>query len=132
MLGGAEDLSFNTSGWQPCDGVNFARVLPFCTNLENLLLMSNFLGDEGCTAIAEAVRQGALPKLKGLAIANNEIGDAGCRALAAAIRAGALPALTVMGFHHVDDPAYRNLAGDEARAELREACKARRVKTISC
>lgn len=131
VLGGATKLNFNRSGWQPRDGVNFARVLPFCTNLEELFMVSNFIGDEGCTAIAEAVGQGALPKLKTLGIMNNGIKDAGCRALAAAMRAGALPALTVMGFHS-DIPGYRNLAGEEARAELREACKARGVKDIYC
>ena len=131
VLGGATKLIFSNSGWQPRDGVNFARVLPLCANLEILVLVSNFIGDEGCTAIAEAVGQGALPKLKALRITNNEIKDAGCRALAAAMRAGALPALTAMGFHH-DYAGMRNLAGDEARAELREACKARGVESIHC
>ena len=130
VLGGTTKLIFNSSGWQPRDGVNFARVLPLCANLEILVLVSNFIGDEGCTAIAKAVSQGALPKLEVLAVYDNEINDAGCRALAAAMRAGALPALTSMGFHA--DAGYRNLAGDEARAELREACKARGVKTIYC
>ena len=125
------ELNFNFSGWQPRDGVNFARVLPFCTNLETLFMNSNFIGDEGCTAIAEAVGQGALPKLKVLYVWDNGIKDAGCRALAAVMRAGALPALTYMGFH-MDEPGMRNLAGDEARAELREACEARGVEECYC
>ena len=55
----------------------------------------------------------------------NGIGDVGCRALAAAIRGGALPKLEELHFHNA---RYPNLAGEEARAELRAACEARGVR----
>ena len=132
VLGGAKKLSFMNAGWQPRDGVSFARVLPYCAEVETILMMGNAIGDEGCAAIAEAAtRAGVLPKLNTLSVYGNEIGDAGCRALAAAVRAGALPQLTLMYFH-ADSPGDRNLAGEAARAELRAACEARGVGDIYC
>jgi len=132
VLGGATELNFNDAGWQPRDGVSFARVLPYCAEVEEIFMVGNPIGDEGCAAIAEAAtRAGVLPKLKRLAVFGNEIGDAGCRALAAAVRAGALPQLTSMVFRE-DRPGGRNLAGEAARAELRAACEARGVGNIYC
>ena len=125
VLGGAKKLEFQESGWGPQDGVAFAKVLPFCRSVRRLLLHHNAIGDEGCVAIADAVAAGALPELERLALYANGIGDVGCRALAAAIRGGAL--LSKLGrlwFHSADAP---NLAGEEARAELRAACEARRI-----
>ena len=55
VLGGATLLNFNRSGWQPQDGVHFARALTFCTEVETIQMARNFVGDEGCAAIAEAV-----------------------------------------------------------------------------
>ena len=132
VLGGATKLTFSLAGWQPRDGVNFARVLPYCAEVEVISMANNPIGDEGCAAIAEAAtRAGALPKLKWMSVVGAEIGDAGCRALAAAVRAGALPQLETMDFH-VDQAGCRNLAGEAARAELRAACEARGVKRIEC
>ena len=124
VLGGAEKLKFPSSGWGPQDGVAFAKVLPFCRSVGLLALSENAIGDEGCVAIADAVAAGALPELTGLWLSANGIGDVGCRALAAAIRGGALPKLGELWFHTAARP---NLAGEEARAELRAACEARGV-----
>ena len=124
VLGGAKDLEFQRSGWGPQDGVAFAKVLPFCRSVRQLILGRNAIGDEGCVAIADAVAAGALPELEKLYLEANGIGDVGCRALAAAIRGGALPKLRRFWFHTADLP---NLAGEEARAELRAACEARGV-----
>jgi len=132
VLGGAKVLNFRDAGWQPRDGVSFARVLPYCAEVETIYMVSNAIGDEGCAAIAEAAtRGGALPKLKLLGVQGAEIGDAGCRALAAAVRAGALPQLETMRFH-MEMEGCRNLAGEAARAELRAACEARGAKNIYC
>ena len=124
VLGGAKELMFQRSGWGPQDGVAFAKVLPFCRSVGTLRLDGNAIGDEGCVAIADAVAAGALPELEVLGLQANGIGDVGCRALAAAIRGGALPKLGQLYFHRAD---YPNLAGEEARAELRAACEARGV-----
>ena len=124
VLGGAKELRFQRSGWGPQDGVAFAKVLPFCRRVRGLLLSFNAIGDEGCVAIADAVAAGALPELTYLGLQANGIGDVGCRALAAAIRGGALPKLGKFGFHN---DAFPNLAGEEARAELRAACEARQI-----
>ena len=126
VLGGAEELEFQDSGWGPQDGVAFAKVLPFCRIVRVLSLNGNAIGDEGCVAIADAVAAGALPELEALALVANGIGDVGCRALAAAIRGGALPKLGDLFFHLAVHP---NLAGEEARAELRAACEARGVRS---
>ena len=126
VLGGAEQLHFGSSGWGPQDGVAFAKVLPFCRRVGYLALDGNAIGDEGCVAIADAVAAGALPELEALALVANGIGDVGCRALAAAIRGGALPKLGDLFFHLAVHP---NLAGEEARAELRAACEARGVRS---
>ena len=128
VLGGAEQLWFFSSGWGPQDGVAFAKVLPFCRSVRHLVLYSNAIGDEGCVAIADAVAAGALPELTGLGLRANGIGDVGCRALAAAIRGGALPKLMVLAFHRA---AFPNLAGEEARAELRAACEAHGVSCLA-
>ena len=128
VLGGAEELLFGASGWGPQDGVAFAKVLPFCRSVQVLALGGNAIGDEGCVAIADAVAAGALPELVELSLSGNGIGDVGCRALAAAIRGGALPKLGELRFHTARSP---NLAGEEARAELRAACEARRVTCVA-
>ena len=51
VLGGAKVLSFSDAGWQPRDGVSFARVLPYCAEVEAIYMAGNAIGDEGCAAI---------------------------------------------------------------------------------
>ena len=61
--------------------------------LENLVLSTSQIGDEGAVALAEAVGKGALPELKELVLQHNQIGDEGAKALAEAVGKGGLTKL---------------------------------------
>ena len=67
------------------------------------------MGDAGASALAAALGQGALPRLKSLALDSAAIGDAGLVALAPALRRR--PALEWLGL-------YGNPFGDEGLAAL--------------
>ena len=67
------------------------------------------MGDAGASALAAALGQGALPRLKTLALGSAAIGDAGLVALAPALRR--LPALERLGLNG-------NPFGDEGLAAL--------------
>ena len=67
------------------------------------------MGDAGASALAAALGQGALPRLKGLALTDAAIGNAGLVALAPALRRR--PALEDLDFH-------RNPFGDEGLTAL--------------
>ena len=53
--------------------------------LTSLNLSHNRLGDEGCAAIAQTIRAGAMPNLTSLRLTGNSIGDRGMAALAEAL-----------------------------------------------
>lgn len=61
--------------------------------LKLLDLGDNEMGNVGLSALAEAVGNGALPALTYLALDQNKIGDKGLQSLASAVGSGALPAL---------------------------------------
>ena len=51
-------------------------------SLEKLSICSCNIGPEGATALAEAIRQGCMPRLKELICYDNSFGDAGVADLA--------------------------------------------------
>ena len=79
------------------------------------------LGDEGAAAIAGALSEGLLPKLKTLYLEGTGMGDAGAAALAEAL--GGAPELQqlIVG---------RNAFGEEAKDALKAACEKRGVKAM--
>ncbi|EOD38929.1 hypothetical protein EMIHUDRAFT_361530, partial [Emiliania huxleyi CCMP1516] len=50
-------------------------------------------GDAEAAQVAEVLASGAAPRLEKLDLSYNEIGDEGCKALAAALKEGAAPSL---------------------------------------
>jgi hypothetical protein len=64
-------------------------------SLKALNLSLNSIGDVGITALATALGSGALPSLEGLHLDENEIGDVGMTAFVGAVSSGALDHLTV-------------------------------------
>ena len=50
-------------------------------------------GDAEAAQLAEVLASGAAPRLEKLTLTGNEIGDEGCKALAAALKEGAAPSL---------------------------------------
>ena len=90
--------------------------------LQNVSLEDNpWLGDEGAAAIAGALSEGRLPKLKELKLNGTGMGDAGATALAGAL--GGAPQLEklVVG---------KNAFGQEAKEALKAACAARGVAAM--
>ena len=92
-LGGSTELSFMQAGWGDAEAVAFAESLPLCTRLEKLDLRYNKIGNEGLTALARALADGAAPKLEKLNVNYNKIGNEGLTALARALADGAAPEL---------------------------------------
>jgi len=84
-----------------------AGALPVVTYL--LVRRGVHVGDAGASALAVALGQGALPRLKRIVLNRTAIGDAGLVALAPSLRR--LPALEELGL-------YGNLFGDEGLAAL--------------
>ena len=75
-LGGSTELSFHQAGWGDAEAVAFAESLPLCTRLERLELKGNKIGNEGLTALARALDDGAAPKLKKLYLNGNDFSGA--------------------------------------------------------
>ena len=90
----------------------------FCLmcHVQRLLLIDNYIGNAGLTALAKAVESGALAALETLNLGGNAIGDDGMSALAKAIKptaenaSGALPKCTTI-----------ITAGNPASAEAEQA-----------
>ena len=73
------------------------------------------------SALASALRGGALPACTTIDLNNNQIGDAGVAALASALRGGALPACTEIGLYGnpgSSDPVDEALASSERAAAV--------------
>jgi len=64
--------------------------------LAALDLQGNEIGDDGLSALAAPLKEGALPALQRLHMPKNKVGDAGLRALAGALGDGALKNLTYL------------------------------------
>ena len=88
------ELGYTDLDWGDAEMVQLCKMLPFCRSLTKLLLYNNKFGDDGMTALAGAVSNGALPALKELSLHTNQIGDVGMQALAGAVSKGALPKCT--------------------------------------
>ena len=84
-----------------------AGALPALTCLQ--ISGGMHVGDAGASALAAALGQGALPRLKDLTLSSTAIGDAGLMALAPALRRR--PALELLSLAH-------NPLGDEGLAAL--------------
>ena len=83
--------------------------------IQLLSLSNNQICDPGITALAEALGNGALPKLEHLILWSNQIGDVGMQALAGAVSKGALPKLNIL---FIDSPS----------AELKALCSSKSIK----
>ena len=76
-LGGSKELIFMKAGWGDAEAVAFAESLPLCTRLERLDLEgNNEIGNEGLTALARALADGAAPKLEKLELNGNDFSGA--------------------------------------------------------
>ena len=67
-----------------------------CTDLN---LQGNQIGDEGAAALAQALREGAMPRLRELNLAKNGIGTKGVAAFTDSLRAGGAPKLQLSLIH---------------------------------
>ena len=88
-----------------------------------LNLKSNCFGDDGCEAIATALRKGALPQLKSLYIHSNRIGDSGFKALTAALKPTAGETTPCHAIRELD--VRNNLATDVGRRALKAVAAVR-------
>jgi GTPase SAR1 family protein len=94
-----------------------AAALTDAGHLASLLVLNlgnNYIGDDGCVALAATVRDGKLASLTGLLLESNRICVRGCTALAVAVRGGHLASLTSLNLGS-------NSIGAEGCKELAEA-----------
>ena len=78
------------------DAQVLCRALRAAKACKDLNLQGNKIGDEGAAALAQALREGAMPRLKGLNLGKNGIGTKGVAALADSLREGGAPDLKVI------------------------------------
>ena len=82
-------------------------------------LNNNQIGDAGVAALASALRDGALPACTTIYLSRNQIGDDGVAALASALRGGALPACTTIYLHGNPGSDAKNY--DDVDSKVKEA-----------
>ena len=66
QFGKATELDYGSLGWGDAEAAQLAEVLASgaAPRLEKLYLQRNKIGDEGCKALAAALKEGAAPSLK--------------------------------------------------------------------
>jgi len=82
-MGISKQLIFSKLGWGDKEMHALAGVLPLCTQLKELYLDNNSVGDSGATLLAQALPHCASLKVL---LANNRIGDLGAAKFAEAVR----------------------------------------------
>ena len=81
VLGGAVDLRYERLGWGDEEAELLASVLQYATSVTYIVLINNRIGDRGAKAIAQAIKEGAAPKLRRINLDANLIGSSGTAAL---------------------------------------------------
>ena len=80
-----ESLDFSNKGLRPASAIVIASLIGDNASLTSLSLGINFMGDEGVTAICEAVQSNKEMKLTSLNIQSNDVGPAGAKSVAALV-----------------------------------------------
>ena len=83
-------------GWGDEDIAVLCRAQRAAAACESLALQGNKMGDEGAAALAQALREGAMPQLAELNLGRNRIGSKGVAALAESLRQGGAPKLRLV------------------------------------
>jgi hypothetical protein len=112
-LGSAAGRTIGAGG---LSSLTSALSKPALTNLTELQLDRNALGDPGALALAESVDGGAFEKLTHLGLSSNAIGDVGLAALASRAGAGQMPMLITLDLSH-------NAIGDDGLLALAAAVR---------
>jgi len=127
IFGSVDRLNFVGAGWGPSDVKRLGKVLRFCTNLKNLDLSANRMGDALVLALVSASEE--LAELEYLRVDRCAIGDAGFAVMTGAVQMGVFPKLRslVMTDNHPSPNSEQEMASQMAvREALRKACDSRR------
>jgi len=119
QFGKATKLALSFLGWGDAEVAQMAEVIASgaTPRLERLHLSGNQVSDEGCKALATALRkEGAAPRLELLDLGINNIGAEGFKALAAALSVGSAPCLKTL------------LVGNRPHKLIKAVCKDRGIK----
>ena len=111
----AKVLFYSTVGWGDAEAVQLAEILPLCSQVTDLWVTNNNVGDEGIAAIARWI--GTSKTIQSVLLYNNPWGDRGADALCEGLRAntalnGGTPSVMSMRLYgtQVSSQAKKRLA----------------------
>jgi len=112
MLASSQKLTFSRLGWGDVDSSRLALLLPLGSQVQELHLAFNNIGDQGLIMLAQRLPR--MKELKVLNLSGNKIGDPGASRLSGALTDGGDIARTLvnldLGQNHIGDKGALTIA----------------------